>query len=96
MDSMLPWIPCNEFVVNILLPWILCHEFCPRHLFVAQAEHGHKEATRYLLEKGADVTATDSLGNSALSVAKTPSLVSILQGNPQPSNMRRWYGDGGM
>ena len=45
-----------------------------------QARGGHSEAARYLLAKGADVTAVDENGDSALSVAKTPSLVKLLKG----------------
>lgn len=36
---------------------------------------------QYLLAKGADVTAVDNRGDSALTVAKTPSLVRLLEGD---------------
>ncbi len=45
-----------------------------------QARAGHSEAARYLLAKGADVTAVDDNGDSALTVATTHSMVSLLKG----------------
>ncbi len=45
-----------------------------------QAKAGHSEAARYLLAKGADVTAVDDNGDSALSLAATTSMVSLLKG----------------
>ena len=49
-------------------------------LFSSQARGGHSEAARYLLAKGADVTLVDENGDSALSVAKSPSMVRLLRG----------------
>jgi len=43
------------------------------------ARSGHSEAARYLVAKGADVTAVDENGDSALSVAKSPSMVRLLK-----------------
>lgn len=45
-----------------------------------QARAGHSEAARYLIAKGADVTAVDDNGDSALSVATTTSMVTLLKG----------------
>ena len=48
--------------------------------FFFQARGGHNEAARYLIEKGADVTAVDENGDTALTVAKSPSMVRLLKG----------------
>ena len=45
-----------------------------------QARGGHNEAAKYLIAKGADVTAVDENGDTALTVAKTPSMVRLLKG----------------
>ena len=45
-----------------------------------QARGGHNEAAKYLIEKGADVTVVDENGDTALTVAKTPSMVRLLKG----------------
>ncbi len=47
-----------------------------------QARGGHNEAARYLIAKGADVTAVDENGDTALTVAKSPSMVRLLKGKP--------------
>lgn len=46
-----------------------------------QAREGHKETAEYLLSKGADITLTDESGDTALNVAKTPSIIKLLNGN---------------
>jgi ankyrin repeat protein len=48
-----------------------------------QAKGGHNEAARYLIAKGADVTAVDENGDTALTVAKSPSMVRLLKGKPR-------------
>ena len=48
--------------------------------YPVQAKGGHNEAAKYLIEKGADVTAVDENGDTALTVAKTPSMVRLLKG----------------
>lgn len=54
---------------------------CSLHMHpLIQARAGHSEAARYLLAKGADVTAVDDNGDSALSVAATNSMVTLLRG----------------
>ena len=47
-----------------------------------QARGGHNEAARYLIARGADVTAVDENGDTALTVAKSPSMVRLLKGKP--------------
>lgn len=47
---------------------------------VIQARSGQQEIARYLLAHGADLTAVDENGDSALTVAKTPSMVRLLKG----------------
>lgn len=50
-----------------------------------QARSGHNEAAKYLLTKGADITLVNEHGDTALSVAKTQSMVQILKGyGPNP------------
>ena len=45
-----------------------------------QAREGHKETAEYLLSKGADITLTDKSGDTALDVAKTSSMIKLLNG----------------
>lgn len=51
-----------------------------------QAREGHKETAEYLLSKGADITLTDKSGETALNVAKTPSMIKLLNGKYNNTN----------
>ena len=46
---------------------------------IMSARSGHSQAAKYLLSQGADVTAINEDGDTALSVAKTTSMVQILK-----------------
>ena len=52
----------------------------PISLSLFQAREGHTETAKYLLSHGADITATDNKGESALTLASTPGMVTILKG----------------
>lgn len=41
---------------------------------------GHTDAAKYLIAHGADVTAVDNEGESALTLATAPSMVNIIKG----------------
>ena len=58
-----------------------------------QARGGHNEAAKYLIEKGADVTAVDENGDTALTVAKTPSMVRLLKGEWRGGRFKHTYVD---
>ena len=49
-------------------------------MILPQARHGHREATEYLLSKGADMTLEDDYGDTALTVAKTSSIATLIKG----------------
>lgn len=53
---------------------------------IMQAREGHKETAEYLLSKGADITLTDKSGETALNVAKTPSMIKLLNGKYNNTN----------
>ena len=50
------------------------------YTILLQARGGHNEAAKYLIAKGADVTAVDENGDTALTIANTPSMVRLLKG----------------
>ena len=66
-----------SMLVSLALSLILI--YCTLSL---QARGGHNEAARYLIARGADVTAVDENGDTALTVAKSPSMVRLLKGKP--------------
>ena len=48
--------------------------------YLTQVRGGHNEAARYLLSKGADVTIVTDSGDSAMSVANSPTMKRMIKG----------------
>jgi ankyrin repeat protein len=45
---------------------------------ILASKHGHIDVVKYLVEKGADLTAKDKTGKTAIDIAKTEKIKEIL------------------